>query len=57
MIDPSLFRKAEIFADLEPAHLDALSRAGTVRPYAAGETILREDEPGDQFFVLLRSEV
>lgn len=57
MIDPSLFRKAEIFADLEPAHLDALSRAATVRPYAAGETILREDEPGDLFFVIVRGQV
>jgi CRP-like cAMP-binding protein len=57
MIDPSLFRKAGIFADLEPAHLDALCRAATVRPYAAGETILREDEPGDLFFVILRGQV
>ena len=57
MIDPSLFRKAEIFADLEPAHLDALSRAATIRPYAAGEAILREDEPGDLFFVIMRGQV
>lgn len=57
MIDPSLFRKVAIFADLEPAHLDALSRAATVRPYAAGETILREDEPGDLFFVIVRGQV
>jgi CRP-like cAMP-binding protein len=57
MIDPSLFRKADIFADLEPAHLDALCRAATIRPYAAGETILREDEPGDLFFVIVRGQV
>jgi CRP-like cAMP-binding protein len=57
MIDPALFRKAEIFADLEPAHLDALCRAASVRPYAAGETILREDEPGDLFFVIIRGQV
>lgn len=57
MIDPSLFRKADIFADLEPAHLDALCRAASVRPYAAGETILREDEPGDLFFFILRGQV
>jgi CRP-like cAMP-binding protein len=57
MIDPSLFRKAEIFADLEPAHLDVLCRAATFRPYAAGETILREDEPGDLFFVIVRGQV
>jgi CRP/FNR family transcriptional regulator, cyclic AMP receptor protein len=57
MIDPTLFRKAEVFSDLEPAHLDALSRAATIRPYAAGESILREDEPGDLFFVILRGQV
>jgi CRP/FNR family transcriptional regulator, cyclic AMP receptor protein len=57
MIDPLLFRKADIFADLEPAHLEALGRAASVRPYAAGEPILREDEPGDLFFVILRGQV
>jgi CRP/FNR family cyclic AMP-dependent transcriptional regulator len=57
MIDPELFRKADIFADLEPAHLDALCRAASIRPYAAGETILREDEPGDLFFVIIRGQV
>jgi len=57
MIDPALFRKAEIFADLEPAYLDALCRAASVRPYAAGEPILREDEPGDLFFVIIRGQV
>ena len=57
MIDPALFRKADVFADLEPAHLDALCRAASIRPYAAGEAILREDEPGDLFFVIIRGQV
>ncbi len=57
MIDLSLFRKAAIFADLEPSHLDALCRVATVRPYAAGESILQEDEPGDLFFVILSGQV
>lgn len=57
MIDLSLFRKAAIFADLEPSHLDALCRVATVRPYAAGETILQEDEPGDLFFVIVSGQV
>jgi CRP-like cAMP-binding protein len=52
-----LFRKADVFADLEPAHLDALCRAASIRPYAAGEAILREDEPGDLFFVIIRGQV
>lgn len=57
MIDLSLFRKAAIFEDLEPFHLDALCRVATVRTYAAGETILQEDEPGDLFFVIVSGQV
>ena len=57
MIDLSLFRKAAIFADLEPSHLDALCRVATVRTFSAGESILQEDEPGDLFFVILSGQV
>lgn len=57
MIDLSLFRRAAIFADLEPSHLDALCRVATVRPYKAGESILQEDEPGDLFFVIVSGQV
>jgi CRP/FNR family transcriptional regulator, cyclic AMP receptor protein len=57
VIDSSLFRRVAIFSELDPPHLDALSRAATVRSYAAGESILREDEPGDLFFVIVRGQV
>ena len=57
MIDSSLFRRVSIFSELDPPHLDALSRVATVRSYAAGESILREDEPGDLFFVIVRGQV
>ena len=57
MIDSSLFRKVAIFAELDPPHLDALCRVATIRPYAAGEAILREDDPGDLFFVIVRGQV
>ncbi len=57
MIDPSVFRRVSLFSDLEATELDALSRAATVRQYAPGATILREAEPGDLFFVLVRGEV
>jgi len=57
MIDSALFAKATIFSELDPPHLDALSRVATIRPYAAGEAILREDEPGDLFFVIVRGQV
>jgi len=57
VIDSSLFRRVAIFSELDPPHLEALSRVATVRPYAAGESILREDEPGDLFFVIVRGQV
>jgi len=57
VIDSSLFRRVSIFSELDPPHLDALSRVATVRSYAAGESILREDEPGDLFFVIVRGQV
>jgi CRP-like cAMP-binding protein len=57
VIDSSLFRRVAIFSELDPPHLEALSRVATVRPYAAGESILREDEPGDLFFMIVRGQV
>jgi CRP-like cAMP-binding protein len=57
VIDPSLFRKAGIFAELDPPHLDALSRVATIRPYAPGEAILQEADPGDLFFFIVRGQV
>jgi CRP/FNR family transcriptional regulator, cyclic AMP receptor protein len=57
MIDSALFAKVAIFTELDPPHLDALSRVATTRTYAAGEAILREDEPGDLFFVIVRGQV
>ena len=57
MIDSSLFRRVAIFSDLDPPHLEALSGVATVRSYAAGESILQEDEPGDLFFVIVRGQV
>jgi CRP/FNR family cyclic AMP-dependent transcriptional regulator len=57
VIDSSLFRRVAIFSDLDPPHLEALSGVATVRSYAAGESILQEDEPGDLFFVIVRGQV
>lgn len=57
MIDPAIFRRVSLFAELEEAELQALSRLASVRQYAAGAPILREAEPGDLFFVLVRGEV
>jgi len=57
MIDSTLFAKVAIFSELDPPHLDALSRVASTRTYAAGEAILREDEPGELFFVIVRGQV
>ena len=57
MIDSAVFRRVALFANLDPVQLQTLSRAAAVRHFRAGETILRESEPGDQFFVIARGEV
>lgn len=57
MIDSAVFRRVALFANLEPNQLLGLSRVANVRHFKAGETILRESEPGDQFFVIARGEV
>jgi CRP-like cAMP-binding protein len=57
VIDSAVFRKVALFANLDPVQLQALSKVAGVRHFKAGETILRESEPGDQFFVIARGEV
>lgn len=57
MIDSAVFRRVALFANLEPVQLQGLSKVASVRHFRAGETILRESEPGDQFFVIARGEV
>ncbi len=57
MIDPSVFRRVALFADLDAAQLQTLSRLASVRHFAAGAPILREADPGDLFFALVRGEV
>lgn len=57
MIDAAVFRKVALFSELEPGELETLSRLASARTYAAGSPIIREAEPGDLFFVILRGEV
>jgi len=57
VIDSSVFRRVALFADLDAAQMQALARLATVRHVAAGAPILREAEPGDLFFALVRGEV
>ena len=57
MIDAAVFRKVAFFSELEPGELEALSRVASIRSFPAGTAIIREAEPGDLFFVILRGEV
>ena len=57
MIDAAVFRRVALFANLDPAQLQSISRAAGSRSVRSGETILRESEPGDQFFVIVKGEV
>ena len=57
MIDAAVFRKVALFSELEPGELEALSRLASARTFPAGTPIIRESEPGDLFFVILRGEV
>ncbi|HKD19127.1 MAG TPA: Crp/Fnr family transcriptional regulator [Thermoanaerobaculia bacterium] len=57
MIDSAVFRRVALFANLDPVQLQGLSKVASVRHFKAGEPILRESEPGDQFFVIARGEV
>jgi CRP/FNR family transcriptional regulator, cyclic AMP receptor protein len=57
VIDPAVFRRVALFANLDPAQLQSLSRVAHARRFAAGETVVRESEAGDQFFVIVRGEV
>jgi CRP-like cAMP-binding protein len=57
VIDTSVFQRVALFAELEETELQALSKLASVKHYAAGAPILREAEPGDLFFVLVRGEV
>jgi CRP/FNR family transcriptional regulator, cyclic AMP receptor protein len=57
VIDVAVFRRVALFSELGNGELEALARAMTPRSVPAGSTIIRESEPGDLFFVILRGEV
>ena len=57
MIDAAVFRRVALFSELEAGEAEALARAFSPRSYPSGSPIIRESEPGDLFFVILRGEV
>lgn len=50
-------RSVPLFASLAPPELASLARASIEREFAAGKTLCREGEPGDEVFILLSGEV
>jgi CRP-like cAMP-binding protein len=57
VIDPSALRRVALFSELGNGELEALGRAFSPKTHPAGSPIIRESEPGDLFFVILRGEV
>lgn len=57
MIDAAVFRRVALFSELGATELEALARAVTPRTCPPGTALIRESEPGDLFFVILRGEV
>ena len=48
-----LLASVPLFASLAPELMEPILAAGTERSYAAGETIVREGDPGDHLYVVL----
>jgi CRP/FNR family transcriptional regulator/CRP/FNR family cyclic AMP-dependent transcriptional regulator len=57
VIDAAILRRVALFSELEAGEMDTLARAFSPRSFPSGTPILRESEPGDLFFVILRGEV
>lgn len=41
-----------IFSDLAPAHIEVLASHATVKAFAAGERLFRQQDPAEHFFIL-----
>lgn len=50
-------RRIDLFAGLEPRELALLARGVRTVRFAAGETIIRQDEPGDSLFIINEGDV
>ncbi|MGC9984367.1 MAG: mechanosensitive ion channel family protein [Polyangia bacterium] len=49
--------QVDLFATLEPAERELLARGLCRRPFAAGESIIRQGTPGDSMFIIAGGEV
>ena len=53
----ALLRSNRVLAPLPPAELEIVARSARERSVAVGETLIREGEPGDSYFVVASGEV
>ena len=58
-VDPAIRRLADIqmFAGLPPARIETAMRAATVRKVGAGEVIIKQDDPADNFYAIVDGRV
>ena len=54
--DGETFRRIPIFAECDPVHLQVLAFSAIRQSFAAGETLMREDDPADAAFLILSGE-
>jgi flavin reductase (DIM6/NTAB) family NADH-FMN oxidoreductase RutF len=51
-----LLDRAPVFSTLPPAVLERITARGAERTFEAGETVVREGDPGDELYVILEGE-
>lgn len=56
-VTPERLAAIPLFADLEEDRLKALAGQFVTERYKAGETVLREGQPGQRFFIIVRGKV
>ena len=56
-MDISLIKKASIFADLNETELERVLEICTEQQFKFGQTIFKEDEPGNRLYIISAGEV
>jgi CRP/FNR family cyclic AMP-dependent transcriptional regulator len=57
MMGTDLFQRVPLFEGISPAERAAVSKAAQLRTYRRGEVIVRQGQPGETFFVIVRGRV
>jgi len=56
-MDLQLLRKTAIFADLDEGELDRVAEICKEQQFKSGQTIFKEAEPGNRFYIILTGDV